>query len=410
MSPQHGAGSSVAGSSARGGSLLLGLAATCLLALSLRIPTTSLGPVLPRIGEVTGHGETFLSLLTAIPLALTLVAAPVSPRVARRLGRDRAVGLALAAVAVGVLVRSLPGDVPLVAGTVLLGLGIAVATVLGPATISSARRADRPVLTATYSMSLSVGPALALALTVPLMHVAGLDWAGTLALWSLCVIAAWTLWIARTRDLHAARVPEPINGAHDTDASGPTPAVISDPGVWQLALYMGLTSLTFYTTSTWLPTVLVLGGTGTAPAGAAASLVSIAAIPFSFAAPILLRRAGSRLLVLLAPLVALAGIVLLVVTGSSAPIAIAVLLGISQGLCLGISYDRVVQYARSPDHAAAVSALTFTVGIALAALGPLLFGAALEATRSTLVPLCGLGATVLLQGIIGLCSRALRPS
>src|SRR5699024_404636 len=99
----------------------LAVASILLLALSLRIPTVSLGPLMPEIRSDTGHGETFLSLLTTIPLALTLAVAPLTPRIAARFGRDRVLGAALAAVVLGTLVRSVPGDVGVLAGTALLG-------------------------------------------------------------------------------------------------------------------------------------------------------------------------------------------------------------------------------------------------------------------------------------------------
>ena len=94
--------------------------AVLLLALSMRIPTISLGPLMPTIQADTGHGETFVSLLTAIPLALTLIIAPVTPQLAALIGRSRLLGTALAVVVLGTVLRSVPGDTFLLAGTVLL--------------------------------------------------------------------------------------------------------------------------------------------------------------------------------------------------------------------------------------------------------------------------------------------------
>lgn len=68
--------------------------------------------------------------------------APISPWLAGRIGRDRLIGLALIAISVGIVVRSVPGDAPLFTGTVLLGLGVAAGTVLIPAAIAS----DTPAL------------------------------------------------------------------------------------------------------------------------------------------------------------------------------------------------------------------------------------------------------------------------
>src|SRR5699024_8650841 len=88
------------------GATLIGIVATLLAALSLRIPTISLGPLLPDIRTTTGYGETLLSLLTSVPLAMTLVIAPVAPWIATQLGRNRVISLALIAIAAGTSIRS----------------------------------------------------------------------------------------------------------------------------------------------------------------------------------------------------------------------------------------------------------------------------------------------------------------
>src|SRR5690625_252248 len=275
--------------------LLIAVTAVFLLALSMRIPTISLGPLLPAMRTDTGHGETFLSLLTAVPLALTLLVAPVTPRIAARVGRSRLLCSALAGVGVGIVLRSVPGDAFLLAGTTILGTGIVIGTVLAPAAIAAEPHRWRAMLTSVYSTGLSVGPALALGLTIPMMRVTGFGWRGTLVLWALVVLAALVAWLVYGGV-----------GARSGPAAGPwTPApastprgrmVLGDHRVWLLAVYLGLTSLGFYTTSTWLPTTFVLDGAGAGAAGGAASMVNLVAIPFAMAAPVLMRRGFSPLL------------------------------------------------------------------------------------------------------------------
>lgn len=388
----------------------LALAAIVLVALNLRIPTTALGPLLPDLSIDTGHGETFLSLLTTIPLALTLAIAPLVPRIAARIGRDRAVGLALVGIVAGIGIRSIPGDPTLLAGTALLGCSIAVGTVLAPATIAAEQRDRRGTFTAMYTMALSLGPALALGLTIPIMHGTGFGWRGTLLLWALCGVLALAAWIARTRFSRPAQIQTSARSS-----SPPKPEVAVDPRpvvrdrrVWALALYLGITSLTFYTTSTWLPTSLVLDGLDAGAAGGYASLVNIVAIPFAFLAPLGMRHGLHRVLALVAPVIAISGIVLFLTVGSSAALAVGLILGVAQGLCLGISYDQIVQYAVSPDHAASVSAFASAIGIALAAIGPLAYGFSLEASGSYVLPMCGLAVVIGTQAVVGIRSGRFR--
>ncbi|WP_134324253.1 MFS transporter [Cumulibacter soli] len=413
--------------------LVIAVLAIGLLSLNLRIPTSATGPLLPTIGADTGHGETVLSLLTTIPLILVFVIAPITPRITGRFGRSRVIGFVLVLVIIGTLVRSVPGDLGLFAGTIILGIGIALGTVLGPAAVAASRRAWRGWLTATYTMTLSLGPALALGLTIPMMTGFGLEWRGTLLLWGLVGVFGLAFWIAYTRMTVAreataaavgdgvtdvANVPCPVPdvvGAVDPVAGVEDPIVravpvVRDPRVWGLAVYLGTTSLIFYVSSTWLPTAFAQMGLDADAAGGYTSLISIIAIPCAFLAPLALRRGWGALIVPLGPVIACVGVVLLLAAEAGGVLGSSVLLGIAQGICLGVSYGLVVEFATSPEHAASVSAVTSTVGIALAAGGPLAFGLGLELTGSYVVPMVGLGSIALLQAALGLWTGRLGPA
>lgn len=370
--------------------------------LSLRIPTISLAPLVPVMMKDTGHGQTFLSLLTSIPLVLTLLAAPISPALANRLGRSRVVGFAIVALVGSMALRSVPGDVPLLIGTGLLGFSIAIVTVLVPSIINAERTEIRSRLTGTYSMSLSLGPALALGLTIPIREITGLGWRGTLLTWALCSAAALALWLVYVRTPHVRAASRPSNRPSATGGDHRAKAVLSDVDVWLLALFLGVTSLTFYTTSAWLPSVFVRDGMTAQSAGGYTSLISIVAIPFGLIAPIALRSGFSRFIAPLAPLLALLGLILLLTLGSAGALPITLLLGVGQGLCLGASYDQIVKFGRSPAHTASVSAVTSAVGVALAAIGPLAFGFGLETSASPVVPVIGLAVIVVAQSFVGL--------
>ncbi len=374
--------------------------------LSLRIPTISLSPLVPSMMDETGHGETFLSLLTSVPLALTLAAAPVAPMLANRVGRSRTVGLSLIAIVVGMIIRSVPGDAPLLIGTGLLGFSIAIVTVLAPSIISAERPAVRSRLTGVYSMSLSLGPALALALTIPIGRLTGLDWRGTLLTWIVVSAGALVLWWLYSRtspsDVSEATADGSIDSDDDPRGGHGAKSVLGDGDVWLLALFLGVTSLMFYTTSAWLPTVFIADGMSAQTAGGFVSLISVIAIPFGLIAPTLLSRGTSRVLAPAAPLLAVIGLAVLLIAGSQTALIVTVLLGVAQGLCLGASYDQIIRYGRSPAHTASVSAVTSAVGVALAALGPFAFGLGLETAGSATIPLLGLALVGATQSVIGL--------
>lgn len=395
----------------------LAAAAIILVSLNLRIPTIAFGPLLPAVLAETGHGETFLSLLTTIPLAITLIVAPLAPLLAERIGRDRAMSVALVGIVAGIGLRSLPGDIALLAGTTLLGCAIAIGTVLAPAAIAAEDSRRRGVLTGLYTMALSLGPALALGLTVPMMRASGFGWRGTLVLWAGCGVLGLVVWQVRSRartgavdaEPHAA-IARPDSGSAvvpqvpDATVPGVVPPVLRDPGAWLVALYLGITSLTFYTISTWLPFVFTTDGMDAGVAGGFTSLINLVAIPFALLTPIALRRGLGRVVAPASPLPAVIGAILVIMTGSDLAPVVAVLFGVGQGLCLGVSYGQIVEYARSPQHAASVSAVTSAVGVALASIGPLLFGFGLEVSGSAALPLVGLTAVIVVQAMVGMRS------
>lgn len=142
-------------------------------------------------------------------------------------------------------------------------------------------------------MSLSLGPALALGLTIPLMHFTGTDWRGTLALWAGCGLVGVLLWIVYTRNVRDRGTPEraPSSKPSAIPLSHGVRSVLSDPAVWQLAFYLGITSMTFYTVSTWLPTTLMMADIKPAAAGNYTAAINILAMPIAFIAPTLTRRA-----------------------------------------------------------------------------------------------------------------------
>ena len=253
-------------------------------------------------------------------------------------------------------------------------------------------------------MSLSLGPALALGLTIPLMHFTGTDWRGTLALWAGCGLVGVLLWIVYTRNVRDRGTPEraPSSKPSAIPLSHGVRSVLSDPAVWQLAFYLGITSMTFYTVSTWLPTTLMMADIKPAAAGNYTAAINILAMPIAFIAPTLTRRGYAKLLAPLVPSGAILGIVLLLTVGASGVVIIVILFGVSHGLCLGVSYDQIIGYAQSPEHAAAISAVTSALGVALAALGPLAYGFGLEATASATSSLIGLGGVVVFQLVLGL--------
>lgn len=83
--------------------VLLGI---LLVAATLRAPITSVAPLLAMIQRDTGLGTAAAGALTTLPLLAFAAVSPFGAPIARRLGLERSLAWALAAMAAGVALRS----------------------------------------------------------------------------------------------------------------------------------------------------------------------------------------------------------------------------------------------------------------------------------------------------------------
>ncbi len=365
--------------------------AIVLVAANLRPAVVGVAPVLSQIQAGEQLSGTAAGVLTALPVLCFGLLAPAAPRLARRLGIERALLVALVVLSVGFVVRSSGSLVALYVGTVLLGSAIAVGNVLLPSLIKRDFAHRTGVMTGLYTMAISGGAALAAGITVPVAQAAGLEWRGALAAWVLFAVLAILCWVP-----HVRRAPRPAR------TGGPRVGGLwRDALAWQVTVYMGLQSLSYFAVTAWLPAVLIDRGFDPAAAGWMLALASVAGIAGATVAPVLATR-GRRQRGLAAGITALAGFGLLgvfAVTGIE--VVAVVLLGIGQTAALGYALTLVALRAPDAPHAAQLSSMAQSVGYVVAAAGPFAFGALHDATGGWSMPALLLGAVLVVQGVAG---------
>src|SRR4051812_40893754 len=149
---------------AGGGLLALGIV---LIASNLRPTVTSVAPLLPQIRLDVGLSSTAAALLTATPVLCFGLLAPFAPRLADRVGMERALAAVLATIVVGLLIRVGPSTLTLFGGTIVAGGAIAIGNVLLPALVKRDFPAQSGAITGAYTMALQVSAALAAGVSVP---------------------------------------------------------------------------------------------------------------------------------------------------------------------------------------------------------------------------------------------------
>ena len=144
--------------------------------------------------------------------------------------------------------RGLGGIAPLYLGTLLAGAAIALTQVVTPAWVRAKApqrrgRADRRVRCA-----LVAGATIATFIAIPFEDAFG-GWEAALAIWALAGAG-------RRRRLAAAGARAPTTRCRRRSAQ----PLWRNPMAWSIALLMGLQSMAFFSTITWLPEILVDDG------------------------------------------------------------------------------------------------------------------------------------------------------
>jgi CP family cyanate transporter-like MFS transporter len=349
-------------------------AAVVLTGLNLRPLFGSLPPLLADIRADLGLSAAAAGLLTTGPLLCLGILAPIGPRIARRYPVERLLAGAALATAAGTALRGAGGAASLYAGTLLAGAAIALAQVVVPALVRARAPARAGSLTGAYSMSLVAGATVATFTAIRLEHLLG-GWAPALAVWGVPALAAVAIWIPLAVRAHDP-VPAPVG-------SPPWRAPLG----WSIALFMGLQSMCFFSTISWLPEILHSDGISKGHAGTLAGVTQLVQVAPAFAVPVLAARARHQLgvlsVIVATTLIGLAG----VLAAPGAALAWMVILGIGQGGALGLGLILPVLRGRDAAEVASFTAMAMGVGYLISSAGPAIVGAARDASGGWTWPL-----------------------
>jgi MFS transporter, CP family, cyanate transporter len=399
---------------ARGAGLLV--AGMLVLALNLRAAITSLPPVFPELESALHISAASLALLAAIPVLCFGVFSGVAAPLSRRFGEERVLGAALLLLGAGLVLRGLSPAVLLFPGTVVAGGAIALMNVLLPSLIKRRMPTQAGLLIGLYLLMLAAGAIVASVLAIPVFNAAGHSAAATpgsaavritLALWAGPALVAFLVWLPQLR---FRTLPEALPPARP-QASGRRGGVLAmarSPLAWQVTLFMGLQSLSYYATLSWFPTMFRERGVSAAHAGDLLALMNLGNAVTALLIPVLAHRATDQRRLaawsMVATTVGLAGAVF-------GPAGLAagfiVLLGLGQGATLGLGIFYTMARAPDPVAAASLSAFAQGIGYLIASAGPLTIGFLHEATGGWTVPGLVLLAVAALQLVTGwLAGRA----
>ena len=368
-----------------------------LLASNLRLPITSIGPVIQNIGADWQLGSSALGLLTTLPLLAFALISPLTPPLAQRFGLNRTLAGCLVLIILGFTGRLLPSLPMLYIGTALIGAGIAIGNVLLPSLVKVHFPEKIALITSVYAFTMGLAAAAGSALVIPLMQVFAWTWAQALFAFVGLTIVSLLVWLPQLKQ-------QAVHTAVTNQTVKPTEKPVWRYGLaWEVAAFLGMNSLIFYSIITWLPSMLQAAGYSASAAGSIHGLLQLfSALPGFVIVPLMARFQDQVIPATLVGLCTLLGLLGLNLWPEAAHVW-AAMIGFGSGgtIILGLMF--VGLRTHTPERAAALSGMAQCLGYLLAAVAPPLLGLLQQAQHhwhSVLWILSAAAIIVLINGLL----------
>lgn len=387
---------------AAGGFLVVSIVA---ISLCMRGAITAVGPQVATITEDLSVSSSVMGLITTLPLLAFGLFSPFVGKINEKLGVVRLILFALIAMLAGIVIRCADGVAGLFVGTILMGLGIAVGNVMIPSMIKKWFPDRVSQMTSVYTTAMGTFAAVGAGSSIPISMQLGWGWRGALGIWGIVSAAALLLWIVQIK----LGVPADTSSAAAAGSGAKTEkrrSVWTSKTAWYITMFMGFQSLLFYSTSSWMPTIVQDHGVSPEGASLLALIFQAMGIFANMATAVIYTKTKRQDL-----LGAAIGIVFLVGLSSlflfeDSFLIIAVLLacaGVASGGSLSWILTTIGVVGSDAAETAELSGMAQSIGYLLAAVGPLLSGFLYDVTGGWTTTICFYlagGAALAVMGVM----------
>ena len=173
---------------------LVVLAGIVLVGLNLRIAVAAVSPIIEVVRQDFPLSDTQVGLLGTVPVASFALFGSLATPVARRLGLEPTMILALLLSMTGELLRALAGSAPAFIGWSVIALGgLGMGNVLLPPLVKRYFPDRIGTVTASYSVAMSVSAAVPPLVALPVAQAVGWRW--SVGMWAILGFAAVVPWV-----------------------------------------------------------------------------------------------------------------------------------------------------------------------------------------------------------------------
>jgi len=356
--------------------LMLGCA--WLLGFAMYTPIFCIPPMEHIIREELLVSHAQMGLLFTLPLIVLAVTAIPSGLLADRIGIRKAAGIgAIVLVAASLMRGSATSFITLLAFTSLYGIGYALIYPNLPKLVGAwFPREKIGLATGIYVTGFAIAPAVALAITLPVVYPVTNTFQGTIWLWSIPSLAAAILWWTIVRDPSLSLARNQQVGKREKSS----PSVLKSRNIWLIGLMFFILNFTFYIWMGWTPALLMLKGASPDLATLITSVISWAGIPFMFLVPWASYKLGLR-----KPFIWASAIILALFSWSAICLPVplfwpfAIIISIPQNGAFSMLLALPVELVPK-ESVGAASGMTLSIGYIGAFVGPWVAGYILDTT------------------------------
>lgn len=338
------------------------LAALFLAALNLRPIITSVASMMSMIQSDLGVSALTASLLTTLPVLCMGVFAPVATKLSRRFGLERTLFFSIFLITIATGLRGTSQTVTILLMTAFAGgVGISFA---GPLLSSFIKKyfPKSPGIVSVYSISMTVGAALASGLTIPIYLRSEHNLPLALSCWAVLGVIALILWLGLARKNQQA-----------DHADVPLRLPLRNKKAIQFTLFFGFMSSMFYSLTAWISPIALNFGNSPQYAAMLLTIFTLIQIPVALLVPAIVNRLGKpKLFLILCSLSELIGLIFLLLPMPILPAVI--FLGIGAGGLFPLALMLPIIETRTPEEAGTWSAMSQMGGYIMGGFGPFLIG------------------------------------
>ncbi|WP_034574036.1 MFS transporter [Helicobacter saguini] len=363
------------------------------IALNLRAPITSIAPIVENVRDFFSLSSAQVGFLTSLPL----IAFGVFSFFVSKLHHIKAMIFGLLCIVLGEILRSFGGffsrifigifvdfkgqyaeSIPqilshtatffLFFGTLIMGVGIAIANVLLPSFIKAKFPRQIPKIMSIYSLTLNTSAILGLLLSLVLMRTFGL--LNGMAFWAIFGLLALIFYLPQAKNARFKRVK--------TTTNAPQISLFKSLKAWKIAIFMGLQSYMFYGIIVWLPKIIESKGYNIDFSTNITLLSQFIALFSSFLIPTMMAKMRNKykaFSMFFACFMYCVGMVLLLLSHTSVWLCVsAAILGIPMGSVFTIALLFIAQKSSNVSVSIKLSALSQGSGYLIASISPFVVG------------------------------------